>query len=98
MRITGTVRLDLASLDVGSTFGDTHAVERLIQEAAYAPPGADIVFVVKRRQYAPQWALDYLRSEGQHLGSITVECSDPDTITRWVAQLRTSQEALLVSP
>lgn len=99
MRINGTVRLDLAALDDGRMFSNTHAVERLIQEAAYAPVGADVVLVVKKRQYAPAQALDFLRREGQHLGSVTVECTDPDTITRWVAQLRPEapQEGHLVS-
>lgn len=98
MRINGAVRLDLAAHDDGRLFGETHTVERLIQEAVYAPPGADIVLVVRRGQIPPFHGINYLRDHGQHLGSVTVECTDPDTISRWVAQLRPDpQEGHLVS-
>lgn len=97
MRINGTVRLDLASLDSAGDWSN-NKVERLMQEATYAPAGADIIFVVRRGQFAPPGGMAWLRDEGQHLGSITVECADPDTITRWVAQLRPNpQEGHLVS-
>ncbi|MFX0539554.1 hypothetical protein ACQBAT_07765 [Ornithinimicrobium sp. Y1847] len=98
MRVNGTVRLDLTAGDPRN-WTDTHAIERLIQEATYAPPGADIIFVVRRGQLAPLHGIAWLREHGQHLGSVTVECTDPDTITRWVAQLRPEapQEGHLVS-
>lgn len=95
MRINGTVRLDLAAVD-GSGWTDTHKVERAMQEATYAPAGANVILVVRRGQYPPIHGVAWLRDNGHHLGSVTVECDDPDTIARWVAQLR--PEAQEVAP
>ena len=71
---------------------DDHKVDRLVQQAAEAPPGADVVFLVRPRQLTPYWSIVYLREHGAHLGPITVRCSDHATIEVWVAALRGRRE------
>jgi hypothetical protein len=84
-RIGGSLAIDLG-------IDDEHRVERLIQAAAHAPAGADVVFSVRPRQFTPYWAIAYLREHGAHLGAITVHCSDPGTIKLWVTALRGQSE------
>jgi len=64
-----------------------------MQAATVAPAGADVTLIVRPGQFGPAWALAYLIENGKHLGSITVECDDPDTIRRWVTELQVLQEA-----
>ena len=84
-RIGGSLAIDLR-------IDDDHKVDRLIQQAAHAPAGADVAFSVRPRQLTPYWAIAYLREHGTHLGGITVHCSDPDTIKLWVLALRGETE------
>ena len=61
---------------------------RQVQMLVYAPHGADVVVQVAAGQFVPSLAVAYLRSEGSHLGSVTVESSDPATVRQWVRALR----------
>lgn len=79
-RIGGTPLIDLRT-------ADGHAMTRLIQSAAHAPAGVDIILWVSPRAWPPHSALAYLWEHGQHLGSINV-MSDTETIKVWVAALR----------
>lgn len=81
--LRGHVRIDLRR----ALRTDTHAADRMIQEAAHAPTGCGVTFLVARGQYAPPLATAYLRHHGRHLGSVTVECDDPVTIGRWMRTL-----------
>jgi len=84
--IGGTVRVDLRKFTREAwNFSRDHEYDRAVTDLTYAPAGAAVVLVVSPRAYLPT---AYLREHGQHLGSITVECSDPDTIARWVDALR----------
>lgn len=67
---------------------DDALLARQVQTLAFAPPGADVVVQVADGQFVPSLAVAYLRSEGSHLGSVTVESSDPPTVRRWVLALR----------
>lgn len=87
MRVAGTVTVDLAALDPDG-WTNPHAVDRPIQEVTYAPPGADVVFIVRRGQHPPLHGIAWLKEHGQHLGSVTVQSADPDTIRRWIDALR----------
>ncbi len=69
------------------SFKDDDRVDRVIKELEWAPAGAHVTIVVAARQLVPV-ALDYLREHASHLGAITVECSDPETVARWVRGLR----------
>lgn len=80
-RIGGTVRVDLQ-------IDDEHLIDRRIREAADAPAGADVILLVRSRQFPPPWSIRELCREGRHLGSITVQCSDPATISTWVRLMR----------
>lgn len=84
-RIRGSLAIDLR-------IRDDHKIDRLIQQAAHAPAGADVVFSIGPRQLTPYWSIAYLREHGAHLGAVTVQCSDPDTIRLWVAALRGETE------
>lgn len=86
MKISGRVHIDLAVLDEGR-WGDDRPVQRALQEATWAPPGAEVVFKVKRRQFPPPSGMEWLKSHGQHLGSVTFDCDDPDTIRDWIDRL-----------
>ena len=55
---------------------------------AAAPPGAEVVIEVAPQQIAPRWAVTYLAAEARHLGTIRVECCDPETVRCWVNVLR----------
>lgn len=81
MKISGHVHVNL---DVT----DEHTLLRRVQDAAFAPPGADVTFTVRPRQCPSYQGLAWLREHGKELGSVTFECSDPETVTRWVAGLR----------
>lgn len=88
-RISGSVLIDLRFSDEHESKTDfDHAVTRLIQSGSLAPMGADVVLVVDPRAWPSYLGVGYLREHGQHLGSITVQCSDPDTIKVWCAALR----------
>lgn len=60
---------------------------RAIQNAANYPPGTRVVLVVAPRQRVVL-AVDDLRERGQHLGRITIECSDVTTQLVWIDALR----------
>lgn len=83
MKISGSVHIDLTDLE-----DNDHKVDRAVQEATFAPAGADIFFAVSRRQMPSFIGLQYLHENGQHLGSVTFECDDPDTIRHWCDALR----------
>ncbi len=85
-RIGGRVVIDARTPDEWSYNADRR-IARLIEGAEFAPAGADVVLVVAARQH-PSLALDYLRANGSHLGSITVEAPDGETVGRWIRGLR----------
>ena len=87
--IGGTVRVDLRKYTRDPwSFSRDHEYDRAVTDLTYVPAGAAVVVVVSPRAYLPAGGVAYLREHGQHLGSITVECSDPDTIAHWVEALR----------
>jgi hypothetical protein len=67
---------------------DDHRVLRAIQSAVTAPAGCDVRFIVAPGQYRPAFAASWLMENGRRLGSITFECSDPQTVASWVAEFR----------
>lgn len=85
--VYGVVRLDLRTRE-SAPAPDDAALGRQVQMLAYAPPGADVVVQVAAGQFVPSMAVAFLRAEGGHLGSVTVESSDPPTVRRWVLALR----------
>lgn len=85
--VRGVVRLDLRAREVGPVADDS-LMARQVQMLVYAPHGADVVVQVAAGQFVPSLAVAYLRSEGSHLGSVTVESSDPATVRQWVRALR----------
>lgn len=87
MKITGTVTIDLAKI-TGEEHSAQQRRDRAVQEATWAPAGADVVFVITKNMLPAFFGLDWLREHGQHLGSVTFSCSDPETIRRWVSRLR----------
>lgn len=87
MKINGTVTIDLTKIP-GDDYDSSRRRDRAVQEATWAPAGADVVFVIERRTIPAFEGLEWLRQHGQHLGSVTFSCSDPDTIHRWVSRLR----------
>jgi len=86
-RVDGIVFVNASSREPWS-IADNHRVDRLIEEISYAPAGMHVTITVKARQHVPVMAVEYLRDNGRHLGSLTIACSDPDTIARWVAAFR----------
>lgn len=86
-RIDGFVSVNASSREPW-TVTENHRVDRLLKEIAYAPSGTHVTITVKARQHVPVMAVEYLRDNGRHLGSITIACSDPDTISRWVNAFR----------
>lgn len=87
MRLAGTVTIDVAAV-AGHLLQDDHQAMRLVQDATYAPAGADVVLKVAPRQFPPVHGVAWLREHGQHLGTVTVQCSCPDTIRRWLDAVR----------
>jgi hypothetical protein len=81
------VRLDLRTREAAPPSDDA-AMARQVQMLAYAPPGADVFVHVAAGQFVPSSSVAFLRAEGGHLGSVTVESSDPPTVRRWVLALR----------
>lgn len=77
--------LDVGRLDAG--WRTDHGLNRLVQSATEAPPGAVVVLTVAPGQLPPFGALAYLRRHGDHLGSVRVESSCPRTVSEWVAAL-----------
>lgn len=85
--VRGVVRLDLRAREA-TPVADDALIGRQVQMLAFAPSGADVVVQVAAGQFVPSLAVAYLRSEGSHLGSVTVESADPPTVRRWVLALR----------
>jgi hypothetical protein len=79
--IHGAVVIDLRGVD-------PHTAARDLQWATEAPAGADVILIVAPGQHPPWAALAYLIDHGQHLASITIHGSDPETVAGWVQQLR----------
>ena len=77
--VHGVVRVDLRAREAGPVTDDA-LIARQLQMLAFAPPGADVVVQVAAGQFVPSLAVAYLRSEGGHLSSVTVESSDPPTV------------------
>ena len=86
MKVTGSVVLDLRPADPDD-WHDRRAV-RAVSGLCMAPHGADVVLIVARGQFVDPQVAEIIRSDAGHIGSITVQCDDPDTIARWVALLR----------
>jgi len=86
--VRGVVRADLRSVESTTPVEGDAVLARRVQMLAFAPMGADVVVQVAAGQFVPSLAVGYLRAEGHHLGSVTVECSDPATVRRWVLALR----------
>lgn len=88
-RALGRVRLDL-STPPSQTFRweDEREVVSKIKGLECAPTGADVVLSVAPRQLWPGEGISFLREQCQHLGSVTVESSDPTTVRSWVLALR----------
>lgn len=87
----GRVRLNLGATQTGDRWHDwaretTEEVTRMIRTLTLAPAGCEVVLQVAPGQI-PE-GIAHLRDQGQHLGPITVECSDPETVRRWVLALR----------
>ena len=85
MRVDGAVAIDLP-------LGDEYAVMRAVQTAVYAPAGADVEFLIEPNQWPPFQGVLYLREHGAHLSRISVKCSDPVTVRRWISALRGEDE------
>ena len=79
--VQGAVVIDLHGVD-------PHTAARDLQWATAAPTGADVILIVAAGQHPPWAALHYLIAHGQHLASITIHGSDPETVAAWVQQLR----------
>lgn len=86
--VYGVVRWDLRTLEVAPAAREDAELGRQLQMLTYAPAGADVVVQVAAGQFVPSWPVKFLRAEGGHLGSVTVESSDPATVRRWVLALR----------
>lgn len=84
--VRGIVRVDLRADDPLPCEDPT--LSRRVQFLACSPAGADVVLHVAAGQHVPSLAAAYLRAEGGHLGSVTVESSDPQTVRQWVDALR----------
>lgn len=94
MRISGTVVLDLRPVDPDD-WHDRRAV-RAVSGLCVAPQGADVVLVVARGQFVDPQVAETIRSDAGHVGSVTVQSEDPETIARWVALLRGADLAVAV--
>lgn len=88
MKINGHVHIDLTDLGDDAPGYHGHKVDRAVQEATFAPAGADVFFAISRGQMPSFIGLEYLREHGQHIGSVTFECDHPDTIRHWCDVLR----------
>lgn len=66
----------------------TAEITMLLKNLTFAPAGCEVVLEVARGQYSAGEGISYLREHGLHLGRITVECDDAETVRRWVATLR----------
>lgn len=86
-RVDGALVIDLR-VSSGPYGGNDHVVERRIQNAAHAPIGADITFIVSARQFPPMMAIAYLRQHGAHLKTVLVQSDCPETISAWWTALR----------
>lgn len=76
--VSGLVRIDVSGLT-------GHDLDRAIQALAYVPAGAPAELLVAPGQHYPA-SLEAVRREAAAL--ITVVCSDPATVARWVHVLR----------
>lgn len=74
-------------LVVNLTQLENDRIGRALQAICSAPAGADVVVIVAPRQFVP-YESEYVREFGRHIGRLTIECSDPETITNWTTCLR----------
>lgn len=80
--VNGRLLVDLRGIH------DNHLLWRTVQSVVDGPQGADVVVVVDDSPWLAADGIEYVRANGTHLGSITVEGADPDVVRRWVSALR----------
>ena len=79
----GLLRLDVAQFH--TTPNEDHLAARLIQQLEHVPAGARVELIVAPRQIVPWSIHEVMRSPAW---SVTVVCSDADTITAWNGAIR----------
>lgn len=87
----GRVRLKLSRFKKADDWDDRQLMAettRALKDLTFAPAGCEIVLEVARGQMCAGEGISYLREHGLHLGRVTVECEDAETVRRWVAALR----------
>ena len=87
LQATGRVRLDLDTHRANGFEVDREVVRKL-KSLSFAPAGAEVVLAVRPAQLWPGEGIAYVRDCCRHLGTVTVECSDPETVREWVLALR----------
>ena len=91
--ITGTIVLDLRPTDPDDL--QDRAAARAVWDLAMAPAGAHVVLVVARGQYVDPQIGHVLRTQAAHLGVVTVQCDDAETIARWIKMLHATVLAVV---
>lgn len=84
-RIDGRLLVDLRGIH------DDHLLWRKVQSVVDGPRGADVVLLVEASPGSVD-GIDFVRANGTHLASITVEGADPDIVRKWVAALRSDDQ------
>ena len=87
LQANGRVRLDLGT-NRANGFEAEYQVVRKLKSLSFAPAGAEVVLAVLPAQLWPGEGIAYVRDCCRHLGTVTVECSDPETVREWVLALR----------
>ncbi len=87
--ITGTIVLDLRPTDPDDWQDRT--ATRALWDLTMAPTGAHVVLVVARGQYVDPQIGHVLRTQAAHLGVVTVQCDDAETIARWIKMLHATE-------
>lgn len=82
--VSAVIRLNVRRVDPS----DWHCIDRIVQEASYAPSGATVIIEVRKGQAAPSTAIMWLRDNASHVGRYVIECEDTITLARWIDAFR----------
>lgn len=93
MILRGIVRLDLTTLQLGY-HDDPSTVKGVLWSCLRdVPDGADVRLIVPKWDWWAGLVITDLWDLAEHVGSLTVESVDPDTVRTWLQALHEQQRA-----
>lgn len=93
MNLRAVVILDLTRLHLGHRDDVSTVKGAFWGTLADTPAGADVRLIVPKWDWWCGLVIREFVDLADHLGNVTLECTDPDTVRRWVQAISEHQRA-----